>query len=249
MGTVRSICVFALLSSLSLSATAADQTGASNSSTLPVLAQPLISAAIGQNDLRYRARENEGGFRLENANHRLIADFTKKGVSVRSGTGLWTIVLRGYGRNGALKPLSLSRPHARLNRVEYQHGSLTEWYVNGPVGLEQGFTIKQAPEKREGQPLMIELTLSGDGSSLDNDKGGEGLLLSGHDGETILRYRGFLAGTPAAGPCEWRKSWTEITCCLPSKKVAQSIRSRSIPGCNSRNSLHRTRWPTISASL
>ena len=152
MGTVRSICVFALLSSLPLSAAAADQTGASNSSTLPVLAQPLISASIGQSDPRYQARQVEGGFRLENANHSLVADFTKKGVSVRSGTGLWTIALRNYGYNGALKPFSVSRPHARLNRVEYQHGSFTEWYVNGPVGLEQGFTIKQAPEKREGQP-------------------------------------------------------------------------------------------------
>jgi hypothetical protein len=148
MGTVRSICVFALLSSLPLSATAADQTGASNSSTLPVLAQPVISAAIGQNDPRYRARQGDGGFRFENANHNLVADFTKKGVSVRSGTGLWTIALRGYGYNGNLKPLSPSRPHARLNRVEYQYGSLTEWYVNGPVGLEQGFTIKEVPEKR-----------------------------------------------------------------------------------------------------
>ena len=201
MGTVRSICVLALLSSLPLSATAADQTSASNSSTLPVLAQPLISAAIGQGDPLYQARQVEGGFRFENANHKLVADFTKRGISVRSGTGLWTIALRGYGYSGALKPLSMSRlnrPHARLNRVEYQHGSLIEWYVNGPVGLEQGFTIKEAPEKREGQPLTIELTLSGDGSSLD--KGGEGLLLSGHDGETILRYRGFLARDASGRP-------------------------------------------------
>ena len=191
MGTVRSICILALLSSLPLSASTADQTSASNSSTLPVLAQPLISASVGQNDPCYQVRLVEGGFRLENAHHNLVADFTKKGVSVRSGTGLWTIALRGYGYSGTLKPLSLSQPHARLNRVEYQYGSLTEWYVNGPVGLEQGFTIMQAPEKRKGQPLTIELTLSGDGSSLD--KGGEGLLLSGHDGETLLRYRGFSA--------------------------------------------------------
>ena len=200
MGTVRSICILALLSSLPLSATAADQTGASNSSTLPVQAQPIISAAIGKNDPRYQVRQVEEGFRLENARHNLIADFTKNGVSVRSGTGLWTIALHGYGYSGTLKPLSLSRPHAKLNRVEYQHGSLTEWYVNGPVGLEQGFTIKQAPEKREGQPLTIELALSGEGSSVDNDKGGEGLLLSGHDGEAILRYRGFIARDASGRP-------------------------------------------------
>ena len=46
--------------------------------------------------------------------------------------------------------------------------------------------------------MTIELTLSGDGSSLD--KGGEGLLLSGHDGEPILRYRGFLARDASGRP-------------------------------------------------
>ena len=33
----------------------------------------------------------------------------------------------------------------KANRVTYAHPGLSEWYVNGPLGLEQGFTIPRAP--------------------------------------------------------------------------------------------------------
>lgn len=32
-------------------------------------------------------------------------------------------------------------PQARGNRVEYARDGVTEWYLNGPLGLEQGFTV------------------------------------------------------------------------------------------------------------
>jgi len=44
----------------------------------------------------------------------------------------------------------------------YQRGVLTEWYVNGPLGLEQGFTLAERPAKANGSPLTFELSLSGD---------------------------------------------------------------------------------------
>jgi hypothetical protein len=39
---------------------------------------------------------------------------------------------------------------ARTNRVEYKRGALTEWYINGPPGLEQGFTLAKPPGKANG---------------------------------------------------------------------------------------------------
>jgi hypothetical protein len=30
-------------------------------------------------------------------------------------------------------------------QVHYRHGALDEWYLNGPAGLEQGFTLATAP--------------------------------------------------------------------------------------------------------
>src|SRR5262249_44351760 len=45
------------------------------------------------------------------------------------------------------------------NRVSYRRGNVTEWYVKGPLGLEQGFTFA----KRTGSPrLTVTQTLGGD---------------------------------------------------------------------------------------
>ena len=33
--------------------------------------------------------------------------------------------------------------HVEKNRVELQRDAMTEWYVNGPFGLQQGFTLNQ----------------------------------------------------------------------------------------------------------
>ena len=57
----------------------------------------------------------------------------------------------GYG--SALAPVANALPLASANRVEYVRGSLTEWYVNGPIGVEQGFTLTSAPADIGGRPL------------------------------------------------------------------------------------------------
>ena len=56
--------------------------------------------------------------------------------------------LYGYGYGDAIRAIETVAPTADLNRVEYQHESLTEWYVNGPAGLEQGFTVNDRPGRR-----------------------------------------------------------------------------------------------------
>ena len=58
------------------------------------------------------------------------------------------------------------------NRIEYRRsllgddgagGDVSEWYVNTPAGLEQGFTIESAPgERREGERLRMTLALEGE---------------------------------------------------------------------------------------
>lgn len=56
--------------------------------------------------------------------------------------------LARIGREGSLLPASEPEPPVRVgSRVEYRRGSnaLTEWYVNGPLGLEQGFTFEARP--------------------------------------------------------------------------------------------------------
>lgn len=48
-------------------------------------------------------------------------------------------------------------PQARGNRIEYPRDGVTEWYLNGPLGLEQGFTVTRDLGCR--RKLVFEMTL------------------------------------------------------------------------------------------
>ena len=53
-------------------------------------------------------------------------------------------------------------PFPAENRVDYSRGELIEWFVNGPEGLEHGFTIPAPPlEDATDAPLQLELALTG----------------------------------------------------------------------------------------
>jgi hypothetical protein len=100
--------------------------------------------------------------------------------------------LQAYGYGDALKAVQAVTPEANLNRVEYRRGSLTEWYVNGPIGLEQGFTLSERPSQLQGQRLTMALALPGN-LPASVDEGGKGLELSDSTGKTVLRYAGLTA--------------------------------------------------------
>jgi hypothetical protein len=76
---------------------------------------------------------------------------------VRGENVLWKMALCGYGYGVVLKPPKTVAPRAKLNRVEYDRGGLTEWYVNGPAGLEQGFTITKPPGQSNQLPVTRHL--------------------------------------------------------------------------------------------
>src|SRR5207245_1590914 len=111
---------------------------------LPIAAQSLISATIGRDQGAYRAVATRQGFRLKKPQSTLHAEFTRQGVRVGSGAeGSWGLRLEAYGAEKELRAVAGVKPQADENRVEYRRGALTEWYVNGPAGLEQGFTLSK----------------------------------------------------------------------------------------------------------
>jgi hypothetical protein len=188
---------------------------ASGLASLPVAAQSTISTAIGRDQSDFHARpDSNGRFRTLNSEGQLAADFSQSGVVVRAGaqggTG-WGLAFEGYGRGRWTDSASsaAATPQASANRVEYRRGDLTEWYVNGPLGIEQGFSLARPPSrtgKLADQPLTIALALSGDlTASLDSN--GTGLTLKQHDGQAVLRYSG-LSAQDAAG--RQLRSWIEL---------------------------------------
>jgi hypothetical protein len=184
---------------------------AADLASLPPGAQSSISATLGRDISSYQSRPQSSGVRAENAGHKLAADFTSTGVVIHNGSSRWRLSLRSYGYGNALKPIQSAIPQANSNRVEYERGSLTEWYVNGPLGLEQGFTIhrpptRSTPSASSDQSLTVELTLSGDlFPSVNPD--GTGLTLTDQQGKAKLRYTG-LSATDAGGTS--LRTWLEV---------------------------------------
>jgi hypothetical protein len=165
---------------------------------------------LGKDDSGYWVHRNATGFRGENPRHALVAEFTRQGAEVRSeirGHNLrWRLETRAYGYGDALHPLKAVAPNANANRVEYRRGGVAEWYENGPLGLEQGFTLAHRPGKANGQPLTVALALSGDLAAAPAP-GGKSLELRGKDGQAALRYTG-LKAKDATG--RELRSWLEI---------------------------------------
>jgi hypothetical protein len=176
---------------------------------LPVAAQPVVSATLGENDARYQVGSVGGALRVQNPAQALQADFTRQGMEVRSGQTHWRLALNGYGYGERLEKVGETAPQSRANRVEYQRGPLVEWYVNGPMGLEQGFTISAPPAlgtrdtghgKRDSSPLTIALELGGDLTATadspakgQGDARTEGLTLRDRHSQPVLRYSGLTA--------------------------------------------------------
>ncbi len=167
-------------------------------SSLPAAAQSPISAALGRDEPAYSVL----GLHARNPAQRLRVTFSRQGVTVASGQARLGMALTAYGYASALKPLASIAPRASGNRVSYRSRSLTEWYVNGPLGLEQGFDVAARPIAGRG-PLTLSLAISGNLSSRLLGHGS--VLLAGRG--VALRYDGLLV-TDARG--HTLRSWLAL---------------------------------------
>ena len=109
--------------------------------SLPLAAQGPVSAALGADQPSYRIH----GLMARNPAQLLTARFGRSGVTITAGSARFTISLQAFGRGRELAALAPVSPVASADRVSYARGSLSEWWANGPLGLEQGFDIARRP--------------------------------------------------------------------------------------------------------
>ncbi|MDZ7790653.1 MAG: hypothetical protein U5L08_09210 [Xanthomonadales bacterium] len=148
-------------------------------------------------DDRHRIREHNGNWRAHTPGQRYSTTFGPDGpnLEVQDGERHHTV---GFRFRSALvdgQPVATQSPEqlAEANRMSYQRGGLTEWYVNRPEGLEQGFTIDEAPD---GEVLHIEMSVDSD---LTPALATNTLLLS-DNGRIVFRYAGLKAWDATGGP-------------------------------------------------
>ena len=90
----------------------------------------------------YQAPNRAHGFRT----YFTGSGFRSRPRSPESVAWDWGLTWVGYGRGGASFEVPVASVSARGNRAELSRGELSEWYENGPAGLEQGFDLPHPPE-------------------------------------------------------------------------------------------------------
>jgi hypothetical protein len=178
---------------------------------LPPAVLPAISSTLGRYDARYGIEETADGYSAQNDANHLAAHYAAKGVEIRSQNANLGFEFQdwGYGEHPANKSKATVSPNLTANRVEYRRGALTEWYVNGPLGLEQGFTISQPPGSlpdSNHEALDIALRLRGN-LSASVEPGRHALTLRDQTGVETLRYGPLLAYDASGRELE---SWMEV---------------------------------------
>jgi hypothetical protein len=102
----------------------------------------------------------------------------------------WRLRLRvsGFGRQDSVAALGPGRAGSKGNRFEIRREGVTEWYVSGEEGIEQGFSVFRPPPGREtGLPVLLEMTLAKGGGAAPVEGGGA-ILFRNSVGEPALRY-------------------------------------------------------------
>jgi hypothetical protein len=178
------------------STTASARATASRTAALPQ-ARGQISASLGADDPAYRVhRLGPHVVRALSAPQRLSARFGSSGVTLRSGDAKLGLRLSAFGFGGSLHTPDDVAPRAAANRVTYVRRGLTEWYANGPLGIEQGFTVERPSATPAGARLQLRLAVSGDERAARAEYGA-GVVLRRPGGHS-LRY-GAVTASDAAG--------------------------------------------------
>ncbi len=155
----------------------------------------LLAAVQADASRDYAIARGGGALAANNAAQGFVSSFTREGVTLRSPKRAWELKLSADALGCAGEEagaLATAPPQADGNRVEYRRATpdgveVTEWYVNGPLGVEQGFELERAPSCRGagGGAPVIELTTAG---GLTPEASAAGAVLRDEDGRVSLRY-------------------------------------------------------------
>ncbi len=152
---------------------------------------------------RYRPRADEaGGYLSANLAHGWRIGYGADGTTTLAGNGDWAWGLRltgyGYQDQSGFQNLTGVTPilTAAKATLTYQwDANISEWWINTPAGLEQGFTVQQRPDDVATGPLVVDMAVKGDLTPMLR---GDGIAFTDSSNATILTYNK-LHVTDAAG--------------------------------------------------
>ncbi len=168
---------------------------ATRSETVPLAARLAVSRGLGADTRAFWVRRAAARLTAADRVQGLKEGFARNGVTVSAGGQAFGIAPIAVLRPGLVVGVEPAAPSPARNRVTFARGPLTEWYANGPLGLEQGFVLHQ---RLAGVgPLAIRMHLTGSLRPALTDAG-RSLTLSTAAGHPVLAYRD-LSATDAGG--------------------------------------------------
>ncbi|MFO0755338.1 MAG: hypothetical protein U0359_02530 [Byssovorax sp.] len=162
----------------------------------------IAPAAQPGGDDPYRAELGGAGeARFQHAAQGFEATIDGAGLRLApSSHGRWALSLSpgalGCEGRDALRP-DRGTVEIAGDRVTIARGDLREWYVNGPRGLEQGFSLSRAPACAGIKVLALDVGGNTRPAITDGDRGQAAAFVAA-DGRTAAHYTG-LAVTDATG--------------------------------------------------
>ncbi len=137
--------------------------------------------------------------RADNLRHGLRTEIdANAGVHItkRDDSSTWNALLHlvAIGRAAELQavPAISDAPEIDHTSARYARGSdIEESYLNGPLGLEQGFVIAKQPAVVKGEPLSLEVRVEGNVHPEDTGRGA--IALRDDGGHVVLRYSDLMA--------------------------------------------------------
>lgn len=161
---------------------------------LPILLQSAISSALGKEKSGYHFSSKAEGYDNQHPTQHYRIHLNQEEVKISRDRNEWGLKLTRFGAEQKLQELSRSDLRILSNRAEYRYSNSPEivaWYENGPLGLQQGFTIQSPPSKLKPDSKVV-LSLSQTGNLKSELKNNE-ISLKNEKGEKLFRYAGLIA--------------------------------------------------------
>ena len=121
----------------------------------PAVPHPAAAVEIGPIDHPgYQIWPSVEGLRAANQAQHLSVRFDRRGILLVSGDMQLGLSLRTVGYSRSHQTVGEATWRGEANRAVDVRPRLTEWYVNRPAGVEQGFTVGRAISKNSDGPTF-----------------------------------------------------------------------------------------------
>ena len=132
--------------------------------SLPVGLMPVLAEQLANDESQlYGPSIASHGLVVTNRKHKIKAIFNKQDVTLSINDNKLSLRLDSVGRGKDSQNVKSVEPIIDGVMVSYQHelnksNTINHWFINSPLGLEQGFTISNKPEGTDD--LKLSLTLN-----------------------------------------------------------------------------------------